>query len=188
MGQARYLVLVYGISLLTRSLWAAKWPLHYAEDQLMGKERRQLKGEALRQCGCLHPHPEEVSDDLYESSHFFDRRDLVQVKYEMLRSVRVDGLSVSESAARSGLSRPVYYQTQAAFDTGGLPALQPKKPGPRRAHKLSEEVMQVLRAELSVHPSSSIEDLRRLIEKRFGLSVHPRSIERALARTQKKRQ
>jgi hypothetical protein len=33
-------------------------------------------------------------------------RDLVQVKYEMLRRVRVDGHSVSQSATGFGLSRP----------------------------------------------------------------------------------
>jgi transposase len=111
----------------------------------------------------------------------------VQVKYEMLRRVRIDGRPVSDSAARFGLSRPSYYQAQTAFEEGGLPALLPKKPEPRRAHKLSDEVMTALEEALTEEPELSSEDLVHLIEKRFGISVHRRSVERALARQEKKR-
>jgi transposase len=101
--------------------------------------------------------------------------------------VRVDGQSVSQSAAGFGLSRPSYYQALAAFDAGGLPALLPKKPGPRRAHKLSEEVMTALLEALAEEPQLGPRELVELAEARFGLSVHRRSIERALARQEKKR-
>jgi len=145
------------------------------------------KTDALHEQGCLHPHPEKVTDELFASGEFFDARDLVQVKYEMLRQVRIDGRPVSDSAARFGLSRPSYYQAQTAFEEGGLPALLPKKPGPRRAHKLSDEVMTALEEALTEEPELSSEDLVHLIEKRFGISVHRRSVERALARQEKKR-
>jgi len=145
------------------------------------------KSDALREQGCLHPHPEKVTDELFASGEFFDARDLVQVKYEMLRRVRVDARPVSESAARFGLSRPSYYQAQESFEDGGLPALLPKKPGPRRAHKLSEEVLAALRQALAEKPELSAEDLVRLVETRFAISVHRRSIERALLRQEKKR-
>jgi transposase len=145
------------------------------------------KTDALHEQGCLHPHPEKVSDELFASGEFFDARDLMQVKYEMLRQVRVDGRPVSESAVRFGLSRPSYYQARAAFEQGGLPALLPKKPGPRRAHKLSEEVVAALKEALAEKPELSPEDLVQLVEKRFGISVHRRSIERVLARQEKKR-
>ena len=48
------------------------------------------KGESLRQQGVLNPHPEKVAEPLFHGSEFFDPRDLVQVKYEMLRRVRVE--------------------------------------------------------------------------------------------------
>lgn len=153
----------------------------------MTRRKRDPKTDTLREQGCLHPHPQKVTDPLFTSSAFFDARDLVQVKYEMLRRVRVEGRAVSDSAARFGLSRPSYYQTQAAFEQGGLPALLPKKPGPRRAHKLSTEVMAALKEALSTQPELNTDDLVDLVQKRFGLSVHRRSIERALARQEKKR-
>jgi len=149
----------------------------------MARRKPDPKTDTLRRHGCLHPHPEKVTDELLISSEFFDPRDLLQVKYEMLRRVRVDGKSVSHSAAGCGLSRPSYYQAQKAYDEGGLPALLPRKPGPRRAHKLSEEVVEALEGE----PELSPQELVRLVEERFGLSVHQRSIKRALARQEKKR-
>ena len=56
------------------------------------------KIEALRARSCLHSHPESVTDPLFAASDFFDARDVVQVKYEMLRRVRRDGQPVSVSS------------------------------------------------------------------------------------------
>ena len=153
----------------------------------MPRRRPDPKTESLRQQGCLHPHPERVTDELFSSGEFFDSRDLVQVKYEMLRRVRVDGQTISQSAARFGLSRPSFYQAQKAYEGGGLPALLPEKPGPRRAHKLSEEVVEALCEALEEEPKLRPSDLVRLVEERFSISVHQRSIERALSRQEKKR-
>ena len=146
------------------------------------------KADSLRKQGCLNSHPEKVTDEFFVSSEFFDPRDLLQVKYEMLRRVREEGCPVSHSAALFGLSRPSYYQAQKAYDEGGMPALLPKKPGPRRAHKLSEDVVAALREALAAEPGLSPPELVQLVEERFGLSVHRRSIERALARSKKKPQ
>ena len=152
----------------------------------MARSKPDLKREALRRQGCLHPHAEKVTDELFTSDEFFDRRDLLQVKYEMLRRVRVDGQAVNQSAARFGLSRPSFYQAQKAYEEGGLPALLRKKSGPRRAHKLSEEVVRALREALAAEPALHSEELVQLVEERFGLSVHRRSVQRALARPEKK--
>lgn len=142
---------------------------------------------ALRQQGSLNPHPDKVADSLFTTSEFFDRRDLVQVKYEMVRRVRTEGQPVSRTAAAFGFSRPSFYQAQAALERQGLPGLLPKKRGPRRAHKLSREVMEFLRLQLSEEPSLNAAALARRVRERFAVAVHPRSVERALARQEKKR-
>lgn len=147
---------------------------------------KRAKIEALRAHHSLHLQPEKVKDELFRQE-FFDACDLVQVKYEMLRRVRVDGRAISQAASRFGLSRPSYYQAQAAYDAGGLPALLPSKPGPRRAHKLSETVVAALQEALAEQPELSSQDLAALVQECFGVSVHPRSVERALARQEKKR-
>jgi transposase len=148
----------------------------------MDKRRRDRKGEELAKSRTLNPHPEAVQDGEFASSEFFDPADLVQVKYEMVRRVTIDGVAVSAAARSFGFSRQAYYTTAAALAAGGLPALVPAKPGPRRAHKLSEPVLDHLQAALAADPALRSSQLSQEVADRFGISVHPRSVERALAR------
>jgi transposase len=149
------------------------------------KKRQDPKVEALRAERSLNPRPDEVTDEAFAASEFFDARDLVQVKYEMVRRVRVDGQPVSRSAAAFGFSRPSFYEAAAAVDAGGLAALVPARPGPRRAHKLTEEVVAFARAAREAEPGLRSRELAEGIGERFGIRVHPRSVERALARQPK---
>jgi transposase len=143
------------------------------------------KVEALRAERSLNPRPESVRDERFASSEFLDARDLVQVKYEMVRRSRVDGEPVSRAAEAFGFSRPSFYAAQAALDQGGLAALVPARPGPRRAHKLTGEVVAFARERLTADPKLSSQALVELIAERFGVRVHRRSVERALARTER---
>jgi len=144
------------------------------------------KRRELARRGVLHPHPEQVADALFQGDPFFDARDALQVKYEMLRAVRVQGRPASEAARDFGFSRPTYYQAKAAFDAGGLPGLLPAKKGPRRAHKLSESVMSFVEDQLWTEPSLDVVTLVERVHTAFGLRVHPRSMRRALVRRSKK--
>ena len=145
------------------------------------------KDSALRRCGSLNAHPERVTDQLFEENAFFDSRDQLQVKYEMLRRVRVDGHTVRSAAERFGFSRPAYYQTQQVFEREGLAGLLPKKPGPKTAHKLDEQVMMYIEDVLAQEVGKTPAQLVEMLEEQFGLRVHPRSIERALQRAEKKK-
>lgn len=155
---------------------------------MAGRTASDAKTDALRGRGCLNPHPERVVDPLFADSEFLDPRDLVQVKYEMVRKVSIEGDPVVASAAAFGFSRPTFYQARAAVESGGLPALVPAKPGPRRAHKLSGEVVDFIEAALGDDPARRPRELAPAVLERFGIRVHPRSIERALARRQEKKQ
>ncbi len=151
------------------------------------QRRQDRKISALRQAHALNPRPEAVSDPAFTGGNpFFDRADLVQVKYEMVRRVRAEGEGVGRSAAAFGFSRPSWYQAAARFDQGGLPGLLPQRPGPRRRHKLSEEIVDFLERALSDDPALRSSDLTARVAERFNVRVHPRSIERALARRRQK--
>jgi transposase len=147
----------------------------------------QQKTAALRRAGTLNPHEQAVTDALFQHSDFFDPRDLVQVKYEMLRRVRVERASISRTVGDFGFSRPSFYQAQAAFAARGLGGLLPQKPGPRGAHKLTAEVIEFLEEELARQPTLTGDELAALLRKRRQLVVHPRSIERGLQRHRKRR-
>jgi transposase len=150
-------------------------------------KRPDPKLDALKERGTLNPKPHTVTDELFRDSSFFDPRDLLQVKYEMLRRVLVDGLPVARSARAFGLSRPSFYEAQAAFERGGLPELLPRKRGPRVAHKLGREAMDFIAELRAGNASVSAAVLAPLLKERFGIEVHRRSIERALGRQEKKR-
>ena len=150
----------------------------------MAKKVVDPKEESLRAARALNPRPDAVADAAFAGSEFLDARDLVQVKYEMVRRVRVEGEPVASTAEAFGFSRPSWYAAAAALDEDGLPGLLPARPGPRRAHKLTEEVVADLQAALEDDPALRTADLVAHLETRFGLVVHPRSIERALARSE----
>ena len=148
---------------------------------------KQSKREALKRYGTLNPHSEGVTDPLFQTGDFFDPEDLVQVKYEMLRRVRVDKESVSQSASAFGFSRPTYYQAEEDFQRDGLAGLLPEKRGPHQGHKLTLEVLDFAAQLRSSDPSIRPAELAAAVQKRFAITAHPRSIDRALMRQEKKR-
>jgi transposase len=153
----------------------------------MTKHKRDgAKIKTLKENGTLNPHPEKVSDPLFQQTHFFDPLDLMQVKYEMLRRVRIEGLSVAGAARSFGLSRPSFYQALKSFSHQGLGGLLPSKTGPRHAHKMSATVVDFISCQRKQNPSLKAKDLVALVDEHFQLRVHPRSVERALMRSGKK--
>jgi len=146
------------------------------------------KRDALHQQRTLNRRLQEVKAPLFQNSEFFDPRDLVQVKYEMLRQAREEGKSVKETAASFGFSRVAFYQIRRQFEENGMAGLLPRQRGPRSAHKLTGEVMEYVEQALVQDPSRRAPTLVELVKERFGIHIHPRSIERALVRRKKKLQ
>jgi transposase len=147
--------------------------------------RRNTKAERLKALKSLNRHPERVRAPWFQSGSFFDAQDLVQVKYEMLRHVKHEGASKAETAALFGLSRPAFYQAEAALEREGLAGLLPRRRGPKGAHKLTAEVMEFIERRQAQDPGIHARALAREIKAQLNFSVHPRSIERALARKKK---
>ena len=144
------------------------------------------KLQTLLEQGIANPRPEGVRDSAFQENEFFDSRDLVQVKYEMLRRVRAEGHSVADAATSFGVSRPTFYKAQTDFERDGLAGLLPGKRGPRGPHKLTVKVMDFVTRALAKDPSLDGAALAERVEQELGLRVHRRTIERALLRAKKK--
>jgi hypothetical protein len=142
---------------------------------------------ALRAAGALHPHPAAVRDEAFGRHDFFDRRDRVQVKYEMLRRHRVDERPVTEVASAFGVSRQAFYAAETAFITAGLPGLLPRPRGPKRAHKCTDEILDFVEQHRAEDRARSAADWAQAVRERFGVTLHPRSLARALVRRKKNR-
>src|SRR5260370_38258871 len=121
--------------------------------------RPDAKETALAAARCLNPHPEQVRDAEFLSSEFFDARDVVQVKYEMVRKVKADGAPVTAAAAAFGYSRPAYYEAAAALERSGLEGLVPARPGPRGPPKLTGEPLACAQEQLAANPAPRPADL-----------------------------
>jgi transposase len=148
---------------------------------------RDPKVDTLRADGALYRHAADVIDPAFAAHEFFDPRDLVQVKYEMIRRVEVEAQPVAATAAAFHFSRPSFYQAQRAFQQRGVAGLLPRKRGPRGGHKLTTAIVAFLQELRETDASLPAAELARRVAQRFGTTVHPRSIERALARQEKKR-
>lgn len=140
------------------------------------------KAEVLAGSRTLNPHPGAVTDAMFAGEDFFDARDLVQVKYEMVRKTDVEDMPVATAAAAFGFSRQSLYTARAVLREQGLAGLVPARPGPKAGHKLTEPVVDHLEALATADPTTRPVDLVAVVAERFGVVVHPRSIGRALAR------
>ena len=144
------------------------------------------KRRALDQNATLNKNADKVADPKFKNVAFFDPDDIVQVKYEMLRSAQKDGTGIIKASKSFGFSRITFYKVSKAFKKNGLSGLLPQKKGPRRAHKLSGEVMEFVGRLIEQKPGIKSSRIRQEIKDRFDLTVHRRSIERAIDRSKKK--
>jgi transposase len=143
--------------------------------------RDDAKMQALEASRTLNPRPERVTDPAFGPGGFFDPADLVQVKYEMVRKAEA-GVPAGRAAADFGFSRQSLYSARAALRERGLAGLVPARPGPKGGHKLTGQVVDLLEDLLAADPGLRPADLAVAVRERFGVSVHPRSVERALQR------
>ena len=129
------------------------------------------KEDFLRQHRVYNADFRRVVDPLFHDSDFFDSRDRVRVKYELLRRVRVEGYSVVEAARLFGFSRTSYYDTLRQWQAQGFLGLLPEIPGPRGPHKLTAEIVAFLEAlQAQEGPLAAVELVQRLRQER-GVEV-----------------
>jgi transposase len=151
------------------------------------KMSKNSKAKLLNKKGCLNTKPQQVKDEIFEKYDFFDPRDLIQVKYEMIRKVKKEEWTVERASKIFGFSRPSFYDAQRAFESGGIPGLIPKKRGPKHPHKLNEDVIIYLEECIEQDHKLKPTELLSLLEERFDLVVDVRSIQRALAKVKVKK-
>lgn len=140
----------------------------------------QQKIEALRCSGALNRHPEKVRAPLFTEGGFFDPHDMVQLKYETVRAVEIDGRPIAQAALDFGLSRPTIYEAQQNLRQAGVEGLFPKKRGPKRARKLTPEVRRYIEELIGQKPDLKAAILVKRVHRRFGIVLHPRTVEKAV--------
>ena len=145
--------------------------------------RHDPRSQELSRDGTLNSNPDGIRDPLFASNRFFDPKDLLQVRYEMVRRHHAEGMSVSDAAALYGVTRQTFYNTQRVLATSGLAGLLPRPRGPKDGHKLSSNVVAFVTDLKKKQPESTKSQCLAAIEKRYGITVSRRGLESALART-----
>jgi transposase len=141
------------------------------------KEKRR----ALNAHRALNPEPQKVTAEQFRThQEFFDAEDRLQVRYEMLRGPAVGELTVTEACAAFGVSRQTFYTLRRAFDTQGITGLFDGKRGRKGPLKASSEVVEFVRAAKAAEPSLSGAHIARLVDQKFGVVLHRRTVERLL--------
>jgi transposase len=131
---------------------------------------------ALENSGLMHATPDAVGAPLFAAGGFFLAVDKVQVKYEMLRAHEVDRLNVAAAARAHGYSRAAYYLVAAAFAEAGMSGLLDERRGRRGPVKFSPEIAAFV---ATAPPGVSGAELATEVQRRFGVNLHRRTIERA---------
>ena len=170
----------YGIFYITH--------LHHQAPSCRMTKPPSKRDRLIRELGVLNPHPDRIRAPLVSTRAISSIPTImVQVKYEMLRHVQVDGASKAEAAALFGMSRPTFYQAESAFASEGLPGLAAET---ARAQGRAQTQLGGHGVHRGASGSNDGSDPRsrawhRRSKPALELSVHPRSIERALARKKK---
>ena len=162
--------------------------IHMKPKSLRQSKPSAAKLQALRESGTLNRRANQVQDPLFLEEDFFDPQDLTQVKYEMLRRVQKEVMPIRRVAARFGFSRPAFYKAQKDFTREGLVGLLPKRRGPKTGHKITGQIVAFVEQRRAQEPSLRMSDLLRLIQEKFAIQVHRRTVERALITAKKKQQ
>ena len=150
------------------------------------KKDDEKKELYLRKHGVLNPHPEKIQEELFLAHEFFDPKDLIQARYEMIRCHRIDGLTIMEVSQRFGVSRITFYNLTKRYDEEGLIGLVPRKSGPKKPHRCTKEILEFVKHRQLEEPGILCQDIIWEVRKKFNIILHRRTIERGLVRLKKK--
>jgi transposase len=150
--------------------------------------RRPDKRRGLEQEGTLHPGRTRVRAALFwEHPAFFDVRDELQVKYEMLRAHFVDQQPVATVSAAFGYSRQTFYVLRERFARRGIAGLRDGQPGPVGPMKCTPEVVAFLQAQRAENPTLPVTALTERLAQQRGVQLHRRTVERLVGPSVRKK-
>jgi len=98
----------------------------------------------------------------------------------MLRRVSKEKYPVKKASDCFSMSRQNFYKVKDAFEQKGMTGLLPGKRGPKRAHKITEDIIRFIKTIVEQTPTLTKDQIAQKIEEDFNLVIHPRTIGRVL--------
>jgi transposase len=123
----------------------------------------------------------------WEHPTFFDVRDELQVKYEMLRSHFVDQQPVATACATFGYSRQTFYVLRQRFARRGIAGLRDGRPGPVGPRKCTPQVVAFLQAQRAADATLPVTALMERLARERGVRLHRRTVEQLVGPSMRKK-
>lgn len=136
------------------------------------------KRDILIANGTYNKNHSKVLNDKFRNDPFYDPMDIVQVKYEMLRTAKCNERSIARIADEFGFSRAAFYKIKASYDANGITALVPGKCGPRRARKLTVEYQNYIDRHMKENPKANSAEIVQYLKQETGIKISTRTIDR----------
>ena len=140
------------------------------------------KKDILIENGTFNKNYKNVKISKFIDDRFFDPMDIAQVKYEMLKEVERNGMTITDAADNYGFSRTAYYSIKDAFGTQGIRGLIPEKTGPKSPHKLTQEYQNLIDEWVLDNPSISSNEIAERLNQECFINISKRTIERYRAK------
>ena len=141
-------------------------------------DQQLAKQKVLRRNGSFNHRADKVRANIFANSPFFDAHDIMQVKYEMLRSVERDKIDISSTAETFGFSRVSFYQIKKEFNENGIAGLMPKKRGPKGSRKITDDDVEFARGLVGIYTKAQIV---AILSNERDVEISKRTLERKLA-------
>lgn len=141
-------------------------------------EKEKIK--FLEKEGLLNQKPDRISHSLFKTHEFFDPLDILQVRYEMLRSAKIDSCSVAEVCRIFGFSREYYYKLGRMFSERGFVGLLGAPSGRRPLIALNQELVNFIIHKKLEEPKLSGDNICKQIKKIYHVKCSTRTVERTI--------
>lgn len=132
--------------------------------------------------GSFNKNAASVNNPLFKSNSYFDPQDIVQVKYEMLRAVKNNELTVSAASKQFGFSRTAYYKIEKRFNEAGIGGLCLQKTGPKFPAKVTSDIIEFAEELKEKCPGITNDKIIKEIKDQKGITIHKRSLQRIQAK------
>jgi len=115
-----------------------------------------------------------------EKRFIIDLNDPLQMRYELVRELKLSGSPKEEICAKFGYSRVMGHLYESAWDKSRWEGLKDKKKGPKRKSKRTEELENKILAIRFKHPEKDMYEIKDILAEE-GYNISARSVARVLS-------
>ena len=139
------------------------------------------KEEHLRATQTFNTNYAKINDPIFQRSGIMDPRDLLLVRFELVRSLELDGKPIEEVCSQYGISPCTARRYVRDMKERGLIALVPEKRGPNGPSVMTDEIANYIDKYLTDHPKASAGKVYQSLVDAKKVTIGKRTVERYIS-------